>query len=193
MALEKKPHKPHLTQQAHDLIRAHFEKWRMHPNLVIDATCGNGHDTLFLSELANQVLAFDIQKLALEKTYECLLEAKREEKVKLIHTGHENLKNYVSQEIDCVMFNLGYLPQADKSITTLVHTTLVALNASLELLTERHGLLSILCYPGHAEGRIELDAVKHWIDALPKEWTHQKYLSNYPSDKAPVLFHVTHS
>ncbi len=41
---------------------------------VVDATCGNGHDTLFLAglvEAEGAVFAFDVQELALEKTGCC--------------------------------------------------------------------------------------------------------------------------
>ena len=31
-------------------------------DIVVDATMGNGHDTLFLAKLAKQVYAFDIQE-----------------------------------------------------------------------------------------------------------------------------------
>ena len=36
-------------------------------DIVVDATMGNGYDTLFLAKLAKQVYAFDIQEQALEK------------------------------------------------------------------------------------------------------------------------------
>ena len=42
---------------------------------VVDATMGNGHDTLFLAQLARQVYAFDIQEQAVEKTRQRLAEA----------------------------------------------------------------------------------------------------------------------
>ena len=41
-------------------------------DIVVDATMGNGHDTLFLAKLAKQVYAFDIQEQALENTQERL-------------------------------------------------------------------------------------------------------------------------
>lgn len=44
-------------------------------DIVVDATMGNGHDTLFLAKLAKQVYAFDIQEQALEKTQERLNQA----------------------------------------------------------------------------------------------------------------------
>ena len=33
-------------------------------DVVVDATMGNGHDTLFLAKLVKQVYAFDIQEQA---------------------------------------------------------------------------------------------------------------------------------
>jgi len=187
-----KKHTPHLTQQAHNLIQTHFERYTMRPKLAIDATCGNGNDTLFLAALAERVFAFDIQEIALAKTRTRLIESQLLNKVCLFHAGHENLKKYVEEDIDCIMFNLGYLPKADKTITTIMQTSLMALNASLDLLNKDFGLLSLLCYPGHPEGRIELDAITQWLGDLPNTWSYQKYLSNYPTEKAPILFHITH-
>lgn len=183
-------HKPHLTQQAHDLIRSHFENLQWVPNIAIDATCGNGYDTLFLVSLAKHVSAFDIQKMALEQTRQRLMETKHDSKVKLLHTGHENISQHVSEKVDCIMFNLGYLPKADKAITTKTETTLTALDASLKLLSVQHGLLSILCYPGHSEGKHETRAIKHWLKQLPSMWNIQEYLSSVPNEKSPILFQV---
>ena len=38
--------------------------------IAIDATCGNGHDTIFLSEHFKHVYSFDIQELAIKRTKE---------------------------------------------------------------------------------------------------------------------------
>ena len=97
---------------------------------VIDATVGNGHDTLFLARLVGReglVYGFDIQQVALERTAARLQEAGLQDRVQLIHAGHEELKKYVPDFVQAVMFNLGYLPGADKSVTTLGHTTLRAI------------------------------------------------------------------
>ena len=55
--------------------------------LYIDATMGNGHDTLFFSRLAGEsgrVLAFDIQPAALESTRELLKDQGMAERAELI-------------------------------------------------------------------------------------------------------------
>ena len=46
------------TEIAHILIKEHVQK----DSLVVDATCGNGNDTLFLASLVpnGKVLAYDI-------------------------------------------------------------------------------------------------------------------------------------
>jgi hypothetical protein len=62
--------------------------------LVVDATAGNGNDTLFLAGLvgpAGLVLAFDIQPEALEKTRVALEKANLATRVRLFLTGHENI------------------------------------------------------------------------------------------------------
>ncbi len=191
MAITREPQKPALTRQAHDLIRAHFARLPMHPNIAIDATCGNGNDTVFLATISSQVFAFDIQARALEMTQEKLSAANLSENVTLLHTGHQHLSKHVLEEVDCIMFNLGYLPQADKSITTVSDTTLGALNASLKVLNPEHGILSILCYPGHSEGQTETLAVKNWLNELSDPWTLTEFLSNHPGKRAPILYLIT--
>ena len=52
---------------------------------------GNGHDTLFLAQLAKQVYAFDIQEQALEKTRQRLAEAGLDN-VQLISVSYTHLK-----------------------------------------------------------------------------------------------------
>ena len=85
-------------------------------DVVVDATMGNGHDTFFLAKLAKQVYAFDIQEQALEKTSQRLQEAGFTN-VELLLQGHENVDQFVT-EVKAAIFNLGYLPSADKSIIT---------------------------------------------------------------------------
>ena len=92
---------------------------------VVDATMGNGHDTLFLAQLAKQVYAFDIQKQAVEKTRQRLAEAGLDN-VQLILSGHETMDQY-TDHFKAAIFNLGYLPSADKSVITRPDTTLEAL------------------------------------------------------------------
>ena len=74
-------------------------------DIVVDATMGNGYDTLFLAKLAKQVYAFDIQEQALEKTSQRIQEAGLTN-VDLILQGHETVDQFVT-EVKAAIFNLG--------------------------------------------------------------------------------------
>lgn len=139
---------------------------------VIDATAGNGHDTLFLAKLVGEtgrVIAFDIQEDAILATSKKLIAAGLNDRVALHHQGHEHLLDACpqSESISAVVFNLGYLPKGDKSIVTIPQTTLVALDASLKVL-KKNGLLLIMVYHGHPGGKEEKSAVLDFACALPQ-------------------------
>ena len=136
---------------------------------VVDATMGNGHDTLFLAKLSKQVYAFDIQKEAVAKTQARLEEAGLTN-AQLILEGHERVDQYVD-EIKAAIFNLGYLPAADKSIITQPSTTLEALEKLLARLV-LGGRIAIMVYYGHEGGQAEKEAVLDFVKKLPqKEFT----------------------
>ena len=124
---------------------------------AVDFTMGNGHDTEFLSKTVGEsghVYAFDIQAQAVESTARNLAAAGCPENYTLIHDSHHRVAEYVKTPIKAGMFNLGYLPGGDKSITTMRETTLPAIRAAIELL-DMDGILLIAVYPGHAEGEEE--------------------------------------
>lgn len=137
-------------------------------NRVVDATCGNGKDTLLLAELvgeAGHVYAFDVQPEALARTAERLAEQGLQQRATLLQVGHEQLLDSVNSQVQAVVFNLGWLPGASREITTRTDTTLIALQAALQLLAPA-GLLLIICYPGHAGGDQEAAAVVAWCSGL---------------------------
>jgi tRNA1(Val) A37 N6-methylase TrmN6 len=136
---------------------------------VIDATAGNGIDTLFLAERVTKtgkVYAFDIQKNALEKTKALLNEAGHLKQVSLIHDSHENIKDYVEGPLHSVIFNLGYLPGGDKSIITEKESSLQSLRYCVEVLVPG-GVIAIVAYPGHAGGNQEACAIEAYLAKLP--------------------------
>ena len=135
-------------------------------DIVVDATMGNGHDTLFLAKLAKQVYAFDIQEQALEKTSQRLQEAGLTN-AELILQGHETVDQFV-REVKAAIFNLGYLPSADKSIITQPQTTIEALDKLCHMLV-KGGRIAIMIYYGHEGGDIERDAVMDFVSHLPQE------------------------
>ena len=133
---------------------------------VVDATIGNGHDTLLLAKLAKQVYAFDIQEQAVEKTRQRLAEAGLDN-AQLILAGHETLDQY-TDHFKAAIFNLGYLPSADKSVITRPNTTLEALEKVCRGL-QKGGRAAIMIYYGHEGGEVEKDAVLDIVRQLPQQ------------------------
>lgn len=146
---------PHLTL-ARNYWQAHLK-----PNdVAIDATCGNGHDTLFLSELCH-VIGLDIQPEAIEKTGALAPKAILH---RLSHSQIDRIPLPYPPRL--IVYNLGYLPGGNKSITTKTESTLESVKKGLEILA-LDGALSITCYPGHEEGFREEEAVLDWAATLP--------------------------
>lgn len=135
---------------------------------VIDATCGNGQDTLFLAELVGsggRVWAFDRQSSAIENT-SALLDGKGLlSRVTLVHDSHEHMAGYAGSQVKAVVFNLGYLPTGDRRIKTSAESTVTALGAAQSLLLPE-GLILIAVYTGHDGGDEEWQAVKEWCERL---------------------------
>jgi predicted methyltransferase len=156
---------------------------------VIDATAGNGHDTVFLARLAGEsgkVHAFDIQHSAIISTKELLIrENLWSPAIQLHETSHADMKHYVTDSAKAIMFNLGYLPGGDKSIITHPASTLKALRESIELL-EPNGILSVMCYPGHPGGDQEAELIEQFMASLPHHsWRTGKYQLLNTSMPAP--------
>lgn len=136
---------------------------------VVDATAGNGNDTLFLAEKvgsSGQVYAFDIQGEALTVTEERLKQSNLITRVTLIRAGHEELTRYVSNPVSVIMYNLGYLPGSNKQLTTDYSSTLASLEQALGLL-KPGGVISIVLYPGHDAGRIEKEKLLAFCEVVP--------------------------
>ncbi|RII26852.1 MAG: rRNA methyltransferase [Geobacter sp.] len=157
---------------------------------VVDATCGNGNDTLLLAKLvgpAGRVWGFDLQQRALDATREHLLAEGCLSQVNLVRAGHERLGEFVTESLTAVVFNLGYLPGGDKGVVTRPATTLVALNVALDLLLSG-GILLVSVYTGHEGATDEEKAVLAWGSGLdPKAfnvWTSRQ-LNRPPT--APYL------
>lgn len=146
-------------------ITHYFAKKAAEPgDTVIDATMGNGHDTLFLSKLVGEkgkVYAFDIQDKAVQNTSK-LLEKEGMTNAELILSGHENMEEYVHEEVSAVMFNLGYLPGGDHSLGTVADTTIKAIESAMRLV-KKHGVITIGVYYGGDSGFDEKNSVMDYI------------------------------
>ena len=138
---------------------------------VIDATMGNGHDTVKLAQWVGsqgKVHAFDIQSQALHHTKERLRAEQLLDRCQLHLQGHQTLGSIVHGAVSVVLFNLGYLPGQDKSITTTIDTTIIALNQALEKLREG-GIVIVVVYPGHSQGRLEQIHLDKWIKQIDNQ------------------------
>lgn len=148
--------------------------------LFIDATAGNGHDTLFLAQhidSTSKILSFDIQETAILQTRQLLQKHDLAPKVTCILDSHANISNYLGNQdlVRLAIFNLGYLPGSDKKIITTPSSTLEAIQILLDRL-EKNGKIIIVSYYGHDGGLEEKDAAEELISALPqKEWSVLKY------------------
>lgn len=137
---------------------------------AVDFTMGNGHDTLFLAQSVGEngrVFAFDIQESALESTSELLERHLLLNRCTLICDSHANCDRYIDSPINAGMFNLGFLPGGDKSITTKRESTLAAIKKAIALLAP-DGMLEIAVYPGHEEGTLEGDMLFEFFATLDR-------------------------
>lgn len=150
-------------------------------DVAIDATAGNGHDTLFLSKLLRQgkLYAFDIQEQAIKQT-----QLKLEPtgcQIELLCCSHATFPPHIlPASVRLIVYNLGYLPGGDKKITTLTSSTLTSLTNALPLI-KPGGAISLTLYPGHPEGAYEAQAVLAFAKNLKGWKIEHKCWSSSPS------------
>lgn len=183
-----------LVNVAHELLAE-----RLKPgDIAIDATVGNGYDTLFLAEQiggTGKVFGFDIQHAALQAAQEKCQQANLQDRVSLIQASHADMAKHVPEaqhgNISAIMFNLGYLPGGDKTFITQTDSTLSALAAAIRLLSPR-GLVTLLAYPGHQGGDQETEHVSRWCEQLnSQQFNFDTHYSNTDSVSAPRLFVIS--
>ncbi len=160
---------------------------------AVDATCGNGYDTLLLARLVGahgHVWGFDIQQQAIAETCRRLTEEDLLSRVTLLQVGHEELTQHVTEPVQAVLFNLGYRPGGDRSIITRPDTTGSALEQSLSLL-EAGGVVMLTVYPGHNGGVDEQAVIEKWAAGLdPRSCNCWRMGQTNVSPEAPYLLLV---
>ena len=171
-----------------------FLRQRVRPgDLALDATCGNGLDTLLLAELVGEggrVWGFDLQPAAIAATRALLQREDHLTNVALIEAGHQRLAEFVPAGLKAAVFNLGYLPGGDTSLITSPENTVCALRQAAALLA-RQGLLAVSLYTGHEGGAEEALAVEDWGAALsPREFNVWRSRQLNRPDTAPYLMLV---
>jgi predicted methyltransferase len=173
-------------EQSHRIIESAVSKG----DTVVDATAGNGNDTVFLAGLVGKygkVYSFDIQEKALENTRKDLADSGYGDRVFLIHDGHENMLSHICVKVKAVMFNLGYLPGGDHRIHTHPDTTIKAVNSALDIL-DKGGVICMVVYHGGDTGYEERDHLIAYIKTIdPLEYTVMTV--NFPAqaNNPPIL------
>lgn len=164
---------------------------------LVDATCGNGHDTLFLADtLAGlgarcPILAFDIQPEAIARSRQRL--GPHGGGVIFYERGHETLAEVLAEyapkpRLAAVVYNLGFLPGSDRRVTTTAERSMASLAAAAAALAGG-GLMSVHAYGGHPGGSEELEAASDWFGALPaRQWTTAGYALRNKEKNPETLF-----
>lgn len=158
---------------------------------ALDATCGNGHDTLVLARAVapgGAVHAFDLQATAIERSRRRLEAAATDSSLYWYRQDHAGLASALGEtRLDAAMFNLGWLPRSDSDIITTPASTTAALTAALTLL--RPGArMTVLCYRGHAGGAREAAAVQTWLESARARVLARE--PDNPPPEAPVLYAI---
>lgn len=182
---------PRPTEIAQWLVAKHLKPG----NLAIDATAGNGHDTVLLARAVGcegQVIAFDVQQAAIDATRDRLQEQGLLPQVSLYQCCHSEMEKLIApSSAAVVMFNLGYLPGGDHQMTTETDVTRRALHAAA-LILQAGGLLSVVAYPGHDEGQREAASVTELIMGLAENgWRVARYELCGTRRAAPFLLAAT--
>lgn len=179
-----------LTALAHELLASALHEGA----IAVDATAGNGHDTLFLARgvgASGRAYALDIQQSALEQTRVRLEQAGLLQRVHLMLTDHAHLLDTLGHEVQgrvaAITFNLGYLPGGDNNRITTAATTIPALRQATTLLAPG-GRMTILAYVGHSGGRLEARAVEEWANALGPPFSVREVRPPGTPEQAPRLF-----
>ncbi|MFA6118704.1 MAG: class I SAM-dependent methyltransferase [Parachlamydiales bacterium] len=183
---------PHLK-----ISHEYWKNFLKKDHIAVDATCGNGYDSLvllniLLKPLNGHLFCFDIQKKAIENTYVLLKENTEPqflEKIIFLNESHEDFSKFIKTPINLFIYNLGYLPKGDKTLTTKKNSTLNSIKSAMQLLAE-DGAISIISYPGHKEGAEEEKELIDFFVSLDRTSYSVCYHKWLNKEKAPSFFWI---
>ena len=154
-----------ITEWCLRFIRDHVKEG----DICIDATAGNGNDTLALCQLvgeAGKVIAFDIQETAIDNTKKRLLDNGVEDRAEVYLESHTKMDKYAQENsVSCIVFNFGYLPGGDHNLSTRKESSIEAIHTGLRLL-RKGGLMSLCIYSVGDSGFEERDAILEELKTL---------------------------
>lgn len=160
--------------------------------ICVDATLGNGNDSLYLAKLIKnkgQVFSYDIQQVALDNSLELFIK-ENVDNVKVKLKSHEDIDE---TNIDLCIFNLGYLPGADKTVKTKKETTLKAIKNLLPKMNKENMLIIICLYVGHQEGLEESIVIDDFLKNLPSNIYLVTKYQNYNRATSPYVLTISYT
>ena len=128
-----------LVKRTHELMINNKKR-----TIAIDATVGNGYDTLFLANYYQKVIGIDIQELAVKRSKE---KTKDLSNVEIYLDDFNNIDKY--KYANLIVFNLGFLPGSNRKIKTQDYTSNEAILKAYKILD---GTLIVACYIQHEGG-----------------------------------------
>lgn len=161
-------------------------------NRAVDATVGNGWDTLKLCELVGdtgKVYGFDIQEEAIEHTKRRLESAECLNRAELYCASHGDVGRFIHEPIQAFVMNLGYLPGGNKEIVTCRESTVKAIESLMNLL-DSGGIGTILVYYGHAGGKEEKYAVEELMASIPAGWGQITRMEIVNRKNSPPILYI---
>jgi ubiquinone/menaquinone biosynthesis C-methylase UbiE len=178
-----------MLEFSHQLIKDYYESRPKKDLVYVDATLGRGKDTLFMAKLlkdTGKVFSYDIQSEAISSTKK-LLEQENIHNVYLKQKSHE----FIEEIPDLVIYNLGYLPDSNKEITTMAKSTLSSVKQMVAEMSIVSSLLLILViYPGHPEGKLESEALEDFVKNLPIEKYYVTKFQNMNATNSPYVITI---
>ncbi|MGI5949664.1 tRNA (mnm(5)s(2)U34)-methyltransferase [Peptoniphilus sp.] len=136
--------------------------------IAIDATVGNGHDTLKLLNTVGEegfVYGFDIQEKAINNAKNLI--GDKYKNYKLFLKSHDEID--IIDNCDLVIYNLGYMPGSSKEITTIASTTVKSMDKATKILN-KGGIMIVVSYVGHKNSFEERKAVEEFLKSLNQKF-----------------------
>lgn len=156
---------------------------------VADMTLGNGHDMRKLLKLCGaegQFTGFDIARPAIDAA-EKIAEEFPGYRIRLHHRSHARCEDM--QPFRCAVYNLGYLPGSDKSITTKAESTLASLENMIPKMLPG-GRICVTAYRTHDGGK-EAAALLDWLQT--QDTIQVRTWQLVPDDgHCPILYVIQH-
>ena len=154
--------------------------------VAVDMTVGNGFDSKNILEIVKpkKLYCFDIQQEALDNSKNLLKDFSNYE---LILDNHRNFDKYVKDYVDFAIYNLGYLPNGDKLITTNSVDVEESVRKLLDKLNSK-GVIFITFYIGHLCGQIESAEMSSFLKTIDqKDYTVLKFTFENQKNLPPYV------